>query len=1088
MTRTPDALTVAATALFATGGTALAVVPLAWSTPALAAAAALGAGGALLVAAALRNATSARRCHRLLDGQRDAVLAVAPSGHIVNANTAARALFRHDRLTGLPLADLLPSAAEETSPSDLGTERNGVREITGLTADGHSLFLEISTAPPVAGCGTVVLSLRDGSARRGADDTLRRQTREMERNTRLLREIEHLAHIGCYDFYPATDEAQWSRELERIFGLEPVDGDTTRGLETFLSHVHPDDLPDVLADAQDQSWKERERVFRIIRTDGSIRHLFSKGYREFGADGRVTRLFGIEQDITDYLMTEAAMRDSEDTLRRIFDAAPVPMTVVSEDGRPLAANRRALALFGVVDEDLPRLRVEDFYVDLADRDRLMRMLHENGRVPGMDVELRTRDGRRIWVDLSAALVSYQGTPAVLAGFVDIDARKRTADGLAAARDSLRRLLEAVPLPMMLGRLSDGRILYINEEAAALLDVTPDQAVGQGAVGFFHTREDFEKAINTLRRHRRLDSHEVRFRDAPDGTERWMVISGIALEFEGEDAAMCTATNITDRHHAQDLLSAAKTQAEWAAQAKSDFLALMGHEIRMPMNGILGMVQVLSATRLSPIQRGYVETIQRSGDSLLRLVDAVMDLSRIEAGSLSVAVTPFDPRAPLEEAAGLMRPSAMAQGLTLDVEVHDGLPDRVSGDPARITQVLFHLLSNAVKVSEEGRIILRVRPIGAAPAGGTRIQFSVTDSGPGVSDATSKRLFQRVGADGPAPSRPLGGVGLGLTLCKGLVETMNGRMGYDSPPGEGATFWFNLDLEDAEVGPVSAPPAMPAEAAISSATRAPVTADLRILLVEDEKINRMLATELLRRDGHRVKAVDNGVDGVAAAAMGDQDVVIMDLHMPGIDGVEAIRRIRALPDPIHAAIPIIALTADVTDAAQRAAREAGADAVVAKPFKLELLRRIITDLLRERAAAAGAGMPPVDSAATNLSASSLIPSGSLVVRQWHDMGPAAVIGLIDLFRETTPPRLDALEAALTAEDAHTAAEEAHALKGAAGVLGLTPLHALYSEMEMDAQCGDIAAVKDTLPRAREVHHQTIAALEEFITTSSAQESG
>lgn len=185
-------------------------------------------------------------------------------------------------------------------------------------------------------------------------------------------------------------------------------------------------------------------------------------------------------------------------------------------------------------------------------------------MPGMDVQFRTRDGRQLWVNLSAALVPYQGEPAILSSFVDIDARKRAADALEACMDGLHRLVAAVPLPMIVGRLSDGRILHCNPRAAALLDVAPDQAVGLGAVGMFHTPDEFDRAFNTLRRHRRLENHEVRLRDAPDGSARWAVLSGVAVEYEGEDAAMCTATDITDRHRTQEMLAAAKAQAEATA--------------------------------------------------------------------------------------------------------------------------------------------------------------------------------------------------------------------------------------------------------------------------------------------------------------------------------------------------------------------------------------------------------------------------------------------------------------------------------------------------------------------------------------------
>lgn len=225
---------------------------------------------------------------------------------------------------------------------------------------------------------------------------------------------------------------------------------------------------------------------------------------------------------------------------------------------------------------------------------------------------------------------------------------------------------------------------------------------------------------------------------------------------------------------------------------------------------------------------------------------------------------------------------------------------------------------------------------------------------------------------------------------------------------------------------------------------------------------------------------------------------MDLHMPGIDGTEAIRRIRALPDPVKANVPIVVLSADVTDASQRAARAAGADAVVGKPFQMALLKRVIVDLLDQRSSGTKtvpSPCPPSEPESPDSAAGdtcpircspdpSLVPPGSLVVRQWDELGPSAVTELVTLFRDTTPPRLEALEAALKADDAEAVAEEAHALKGAAGVLGLSPLHALLSEMEADARCGDVDAVREVLPRARTVLLRTLEALEHFISPSTA----
>ncbi|GAA0602183.1 PAS domain S-box protein [Caenispirillum bisanense] len=1115
MTAPPPAL-VAAGAVAVTGLAVAASAPLTVPLAAPVGALVALAGATAALAAALHCHRRTRLMARLLDGQADAVVAVTPTRVVTAANAAAEALFgTHPPLIGRLLEDLIPGAAEAGSLAALGTERNGVRECVGRTADGSDLPLEVTAR--LLDDGTAVLGFRDASQRQVADGALRRKLRELENNTRLLREIETLACIGCYDFYPASDEALWSRELERIFGLDADPANPVRGFDAFLACVHPDDLPDILADAEDQTWREKERVFRIVRSDGEVRHIFSKGYREFGADGRVVRLFGIDQDITDRIAAEAAVRESGETLRRVFDAAPVPLVVVDRaEGRPLAVNRGGRALFELGEEDPTTLTSEMFYADPADRARLLDRLDAEGTVHGVEVAMRTRRGRPVWVEVSASLITYNGRPAILGGFLDVAARRSADAALREGQDRLHRLLQAVPLPLAVVRLSDGRILFCNRPAADLLDVPQDTAVGLGAVGFFPDRAEFERVMGTLRRDRRLVDMEIRLRDGPDGP-RWALCSALAVDYDGEDAAIAVGTDITERRQAEELLARAKREAEDLARAKSDFMAVMSHEIRTPMSGILGMVQLLAGTRLTKTQAAYVETIHRAGDTLLRLVGDILDVSRITAGTIALASADFAPRDLLDRIATLMRPWAMSKRLDLTVEVGETVPPVLRGDEGRITQILFHLVSNALKVTERGGVRLRLRTLGAAPGGGLRVQFAVDDSGPGIPDDMQARLFDSFTVTDASASRQHGGAGLGLTICKGLAEAMGGRIGFDSVPGNGTTFWVTLDLEE------GAPPAgtdAEAEAAAAAATAA-AKGSLRVLLVEDDKVNRMLAAELMRRAGHRVKAVADGMDGVAAAAEGAFDLVLMDLHMPGIDGAEATRRIRALPDRERAAVKIVVLTADITDAGQRSAREAGADRVVAKPFRLDMLNRVAADLLgavppppppppapatprrRAQAAAAPAALPPAPPPAALPSRSpppppapagrpvvrpdpALVPPESLIVRQWDDLGPEAVLGLIDLFRTTTPPRLDTLDAAMAAGDAATVVEEAHALKGAAGVLGLTPLHRLLQEVEADAQAGDLDAVRLTMAKVRRVHAATIDALAVYGAPAAAPE--
>ncbi|SOD95160.1 PAS domain S-box protein [Caenispirillum bisanense] len=1107
MTRRSDAILLAAAATAVGGILAAASAPLTG-------AAAGPAGGAVALAAAGWLAVEAVRCKRrmrvqtrLLDGTADAVVAVTPARVVVAANRAARDLFGEEPpLTGRLLEDIVPGAGEAATLATLGTERNGVRECTGRALDGSDVPLEVTAR--TLHDGITILAFRDASQRHLADAALRRKLRELENNTRLLREIETLARIGCYDFYPGADEALWSRELERIFGLEGDPANPIRSFDAFLARVHPDDLPLILADAEDQTWREKERMFRIVRLDGEVRHIFSKGYREFGPDGRVVRLFGIDQDVTDRVAAEAALRDSEETLRRVFDSAPVPLVLVDQaSGRPLAANRGARQLFEVGEEELGGLRSTDFYDDPADRDRLMATIAREGGVAGWELRLRTRKGRTLWLETSGTLISYQGRPAFLGGFVDIDARKQAAAALRDSEDRLRSLLARLPLPLSVVRLSDGRILFCNDLAAVYLGVSPADAVGLGAVGFFVDRQEFDRVMGALRRDRCLRDMEFRLPDGPDGA-RWGVASAVALEYEGEDAAVSVGIEITDRRRAEEILARAKVDAETLARAKSEFMAVMSHEIRTPMSGILGMVQLLAGTRLTKTQASYVDTIQRAGDTLLRLMGDILDVGRIEAGTLALAEADFAPRDLLDRIATLMRPWALSKRLELSVEVADGIPPLLRGDEGRINQLLFHLVSNALKVTERGGVRLRMRPLGAAPAGGLRVQIAVDDSGPGIPEDQRDRLFERFAVADASAARQHGGAGLGLALCKGLVTAMGGRIGFDTMPGRGSTFWVTLDLGEGEA---------PADANGGVAAEAP-PGGLRVLLVEDDKVNRMLAVELLRRAGHRVKAAADGLDGVAAAAEGVFDLVLMDLHMPGIDGAEAIRRIRALPDTARATVPIVVLTADITEEGRTAAREAGADTVIAKPFRIDVVNRVVADLLgrplplvppratadavagpslpREpapppRAAPPRAPAPPVPAPAPAADRPALppldprlVPSDSLIVRQWDDLGPEAVRGLVELFRTTTPPRMETLDAAITGGDAATVVDEAHALKGAAGVLGLTPLHRLYQEVEGDALAGDLDAVAQTMPALRRTYDETLRALAAFDAAPAA----
>jgi PAS domain S-box-containing protein len=737
------------------------------------------------------------------------------------------------------------------------------------------------------------------------------------------------------------------------------------------------------------------------------------------------------------------LSQSEGWMRALLTTTVDGVITVSGDGIVQEFNSAAERIFGWTRAEILGRHIG---VLIADQDRSAEdgILHflttgEDVRnAEGSEVIGLRKDGSLVPIRRALGHARTAGQDLFVCFITDISERRAMEQALRDSEQQFRSLIGNIPgISYRSMADGDGAMVFISDAVERVTGYPAPDFTGTPPRRFFGAllhaadRARVTAAIAGALQERRPYLVEYRLLHA-DGSIRWLWENGTGVADDDGQLQWLDGVilDISARREMEEALRLAVAKAEQAAAARATFVANMSHEIRTPMNAILGFTDVLLDDELGPQQRRHLDTVRSAGRSLLRLLNEVLDTAKLDKGAVELELDDFDLLALIDELSSTLGANARAKGLQVDIDYDPNLPTGLHGDELRIRQVLTNLLDNAIKFTATGGVKL------VAEAQGGQLHLLVTDTGIGIAADRLAAIFEPFTQADASMTRRYGGTGLGTTISKQIVELMGGRIWADSTPGAGTSFHVLLPLVPARFAPQKA-----------RTRSAQVLPPLRVLLADDVAQNIELLELLLHRRGHTTASAADGEAAVALAAGGDFDVILMDVHMPKLDGLAATRAIRAAAlQAGRARVPVVAMTASVLEAHRRASVEAGMDGFASKPVDWAALSHEIARVM---------GLAETPAPAAAAAAARQVLNRKAGLRRWAD-GADAYNGALAQFAGQFGALAADLAGQLAAHDLHGARMLAHKGRGVAANLGLERLAAVLADYELACtDAGDAA---------------------------------